>query len=443
MPNPTYKLIASVKVGSGGAANIDFQNIPQTYNDLKIVYSLRSPRAATADAISFNINGSTANRTYKEMYGTGTSFSGGSGAAIFGGYFPSATATASVFGNGEIYFSNYTSASNKVMATSNVSENNAAEAYQNVAGSLRSNSAAISRITLIADYAGSFNEYSTAYLYGINNVYKATGGNSVYSDGTYAYHVFTSDGTFTPWTVINNVDFLVIAGGGSGGSRIGGGGGAGGYRTSAGTSGGNASAESKLNLGIQAYTVTIGAGGTAVTSVPGVAGNNGNNSVFGSITSLGGGGGGGYAATLTGLSGGSGGGASFQSVTNALGTTGQGSNGGAGATGVIAAGGGGGASAVGGNAVPSQVGGNGGAGLASTISSTSITRAGGGGGSGSTTAGSGGSGGGGAGSTIVANATAGTVNTGGGGGGARNEYDSAGVVSGAGGSGIVIVRYEI
>jgi hypothetical protein len=35
----TYKLIETVTVGSGGAANIEFTSIPQTYTDLKLVIS--------------------------------------------------------------------------------------------------------------------------------------------------------------------------------------------------------------------------------------------------------------------------------------------------------------------------------------------------------------------------------------------------------------------
>ena len=38
----TYKLIGSVTVGAGGAANIDFTSIPSTYTDLAIKVSYRS-----------------------------------------------------------------------------------------------------------------------------------------------------------------------------------------------------------------------------------------------------------------------------------------------------------------------------------------------------------------------------------------------------------------
>jgi hypothetical protein len=37
----TYEAIATVEVGSGGAANIEFTSIPATYTDLAIAFSIR------------------------------------------------------------------------------------------------------------------------------------------------------------------------------------------------------------------------------------------------------------------------------------------------------------------------------------------------------------------------------------------------------------------
>jgi len=95
-----------------------------------------------------------------------------------------------------------------------------------------------------------------------------------------AYGVLSSKSTNV------SADYLVVAGGGSGGKwGPGGGGGAGGYRTSAGTSGGGATAEAKITLStLNTYTITVGAGGAARS--------NGSDSVFSTITSTGGGGGG-------------------------------------------------------------------------------------------------------------------------------------------------------
>lgn len=248
------------------------------------------------------------------------------------------------------------------------------------------------------------------------------------------------------------VDYLVIAGGGGGSGgqdayTYGGGGGAGGYRTSAGTSGANSSAESSLaiNKGTN-YTVTIGAGGAGSTDYsaqPGLGGN----SVFSTITSTGGGSGGNYNAAPRG--GGSGGGVGvWQNNTYddpGLGTANQGRDGGTGAqyssSTNQSGGGGGGASANGGNANGSTAG-AGGAGIASTITGSSVTRAGGGGGSAlSGTAGAGGAGGGGAGANVSGGTGgSGTANTGSGGGGAATAT-SGFSTGGNGGSGVVILRW--
>jgi hypothetical protein len=235
------------------------------------------------------------------------------------------------------------------------------------------------------------------------------------------------------------VDYLVIAGGGAGGTRHGGGGGAGGYRNSVSgeTSGRGSSAESFINAGVSTnYTVTVGAGGaTNGSNYAGVAGNPGSNSVFATITSLGGGRG---TAQPLGGNGGSGGGAGFGA--GGTGTAGQGYDAGNYIdNGSYPGGGGGGAGGAGGN-TSGGTGGAGGLGLASSITGTSVTRASGGaGGSFTSSGGSASTGGGGNGAgNGSGNAGAGTANTGGGGGGGGGDNPN---IAGAGGSGVVILRY--
>ena len=294
----------------------------------------------------------------------------------------------------------------------------------------------------------------------------ATGG-SVTTSGDYKIHTFTGPGTFCVSSGgapcgSNTVDYLVIAGGGSGGGRYGGGGGAGGYRESPGTASGSYSVSPlgaapavALPVPAQAYPITVGAGGAQSAPDPNPGGSNqpgnkGNNSVFSTITSTAGGSGAsqGYEGPGPAYNGGSGGGAGHTGPAGVGNTPpvspAQGTNGG---TGVGAsnymAGGGGGATVAGTNAPPGG-GGNGGNGATSSINGTPTTRAGGGGGGGSTynSPGNGGSGGTGGGqpggSSAGSRASAGTANTGGGGGGG---FGAPGM-GGAGGSGIVIIRYK-
>jgi hypothetical protein len=256
-----------------------------------------------------------------------------------------------------------------------------------------------------------------------------------------AYGILSSRNTNVP------ADYLVIAGGGSGGQLSNsGGGGAGGFRTSAGTTGGGGSAESAITLStLNTYSIVVGAGGAPQSTVNsnGYAGNNSSISGTGLTTLTSTGGGYGGNPSNVGGTGGSGGGSGYTYTSfggsAAIPTQGNGGGRGAGSTSPsYSAGGGGGAGGAGGNGTGAVGGGIGGAGLASSISGSSVTYAGGGGGTNDTSTtqagGSGGGGRGGAAGTI--NGVAGTANTGSGGGGG---FTSG--TSGAGGSGIVIISY--
>jgi hypothetical protein len=274
---------------------------------------------------------------------------------------------------------------------------------------------------------------------------RAVGG-TVTESGNYKIHTFTGSGQLTIIDPTLMVEYLIVAGGGSGGntnSNSGtpaGGGGAGGVLTGV------------MTLTKQSYTITIGGGGTTQSTTQ-LAGNNGSNTTALGLTAVGGGGGGGddpnspFGGTVPdrrkGKSGGSGGGASNETPTAALGTIGQGSNGGTG--GYVSGGGGAGGIGIAG-LVQSGGSGAGGIGIQSSISGN-VTYYGGGGGSGSSVSyggdsSSGGLGGGGKGGISGgATAVSGGSNTGGGGGGTAANGGATPLTSGAGGSGIVIVRY--
>jgi hypothetical protein len=260
-----------------------------------------------------------------------------------------------------------------------------------------------------------------------------------------------------------DVDYLVVAGGGSAGS---GAGGAGGYRTS--FPGGT---KIKLVKGVT-VPVTVG-GGAPAGPAPVGAGSNGIDSSFSTITSTGGGGSTSAAPASPGGSGG-GGGYSFPPAQNYIGGTGnspptspsQGNPGGNGEGYNIACedtnGGGGGASSAGGTVTGAPLGragaGGNGAGVPTDFVPASYGTpgpsptiryfaGGGGGGAAGTTlpVPSGGYGGGGNGQAFgrsqfcgappqgPTEGSAGTVNTGGGGGGGFDRTY-------AGGSGIVLIR---
>ena len=441
----TYTPIASVTLSSA-QSSVTFSGIPQTYTDLVLV-AAGSYTSTTYGNIS--LNGDTSSLySYTRLLG----YSGG----VLSDR--STTRDTLSWGSGQgvtqFHFMNYSNTNtNKTFLVRNAGSGASTEATV----FLYRSTAAITSLTLQPN-SSTFASGSTFNLYGvanasITNTAKATGGDTITTDGTYWYHTFYSSGTFTPTQALT-ADYLVVAGGGGGGgganvtnTRSGGGGGAGGLRCTVTATGGGGSVESALSLTAQAYTVTVGAGGAAGVNSSS-AGTSGSNSVFSSITATGGGGGG-QANSDSALTGGSGGGGGT-AYNGKAGTSNQGYAGGNGTASSNAAGGGGGAGAAGSNGTSGQ-GGNGGNGVATSISGSSVTYAGGGGGSGgalgSSTTGTGGTGGGGAGgyhspsTSSGLNAVAGTTNTGGGGGG--GSVDTYSGLPAAGGSGIVIVRYAV
>jgi uncharacterized protein YfaP (DUF2135 family) len=166
MANTYVKIGSTVTVGVGGAASIDFTSIPATYTDLVIKVCGRTNRAAVFDDILISFNGSTASFSGRELYGDGAaaaSITTGRAASIATG----STATASTFGNSEIYVPNYAGSTNKSFSVDGVQETNATTAYAIMIAGLWSNTAAINQVTLTPSVGTLFSQYSTASLYGI------------------------------------------------------------------------------------------------------------------------------------------------------------------------------------------------------------------------------------------------------------------------------------
>lgn len=457
----TYTPIYSTTVvGSGSVANITLTNIPTTYTDLVLVASLTGT-SASGSACNFTINGDNSALYSSTCVGGdgGTPFSTRiSGSSTWQVAYQN-IGTGTGPSNFTLNFMNYSNTTTYKTMVSRYNEPTLGTG--SIAGIYRSVNP-ITRITISINGSKTFNSGSQFTLYGIKAAApapKATGGDFVYTDNTYWYHVFNNSGVLDVKTAMN-VDYLVVAGGG-GGAGVGydgaGGGGAGGLRSTVTATGGGGALESQLSLLPVQYPIVVGAGGSGGTQSNG---SSGNNSVFSTVTSTGGG----FGARLKdaggnspGGAGGSGGGAAAGGGSSEAGVGGtrtaspvQGYNGG-GVTMVAslywgASGGGGGSGAAGSNGSaagtsPNSVGGNGGNGTAVSITGSSVTYAGGGGGAtGYGSNGSAGSGGAGAGvrSTTPPNATA---NTGSGGGGNGNQ--TSGVIGGSGGSGVVIVRYAV
>lgn len=171
----TYKAIATVTVGSGGASNITFSSIPQTYTDLCLKVSMRNTIALTYAVPTFRFNGNTSTiYTNRRVLGSGSGTGSTADANISYGILAigqAATSTANTFGNYELYIPNYSGSINKSWSIDQVSENNATEAYAVLWAGSWANTSAINQIVILDATGGAGNivEHSTATLYGIKN----------------------------------------------------------------------------------------------------------------------------------------------------------------------------------------------------------------------------------------------------------------------------------
>ena len=163
----TYVKIASVTVGAGGAASIQFTSIPGTYDDLVIKISSRSTTnlGGVWTGVNVRLNGSTTSLTSRQLYGTGSA-AGSAATATDNVWTTSSAATASTFDNSEIYIPNYAGSTNKSFSADSVTENNATAALAAMTANLWSNTNAVTSITLV-EAGNSFAQHSTAVLYGI------------------------------------------------------------------------------------------------------------------------------------------------------------------------------------------------------------------------------------------------------------------------------------
>jgi hypothetical protein len=171
----TYVAIATVTVGSGGAASIDFTSIPATFTDLCIYVSARDAYTISGESTQLRIrfNGDSTNvYSDRSLYGTGSSAGSNNRSSqsyVRNTSIDTSLATASTFGNTFIYIPNYTSSNNKSISFDGVTENNATAAIAELTAGLWANSAAISSIVISSQSGSNFVQYSTATLYGIKN----------------------------------------------------------------------------------------------------------------------------------------------------------------------------------------------------------------------------------------------------------------------------------
>jgi hypothetical protein len=162
----TYVAIATTTVGSGGAANIEFTSIPQTYTDLLIKTSGRTDRVATNAEFFIKLNGDVVADAAKKLYGNGSSVGSQGGNAV--GVSNGSNNTASTFSSTEIYIPNYTGSSAKIVSSESTQEQNGTLSYIYLVALKSLTTAAVTSIQLYPEESKNWVQYTTATLYGIS-----------------------------------------------------------------------------------------------------------------------------------------------------------------------------------------------------------------------------------------------------------------------------------
>jgi hypothetical protein len=158
-------------VGSGGAASITFNNIPQGFTDIKVVISARSSYSGgTLDYAYIAPNGSYANQAMTRLQGNGATVASQHYYGAMYVAIPAGTATSNTFGNTEIYISNYSNGSYKQIIWDSIQENNNVTAYQEINSGLWEFTNPITSLT-ISMGGTNLVQYSTFTLYGVAEQY--------------------------------------------------------------------------------------------------------------------------------------------------------------------------------------------------------------------------------------------------------------------------------
>lgn len=167
----SYESIATVTVGSGGSATVEFTSIPNTYQHLQVRAIARTN--GNDDAYKVRFNGDTgSNYRYNHYLGGdgGTAFVGSDGSGTFNilYYAGSANHAANIFGTIVFDILDYTSTNkNKTIRYFGAVERNGSGSLNFGSALWYATPAAITSITIFPAVGTQFNQYTQFALYGI------------------------------------------------------------------------------------------------------------------------------------------------------------------------------------------------------------------------------------------------------------------------------------
>ena len=166
-----FESIATVTVGSGGAAEIEFTSIPGTYQHLQLRVVARTSRATSNDYMGIRVNGDTANYAYHSLGGTGSSaFASGSASQAYV-YTPNiltaANSTASVFAALYVDVLDYANSSKATTLRGFGGQDQNGSGNVGLFSGLWTSTNAVTSLALTTGTGTNWVQHSTAALYGI------------------------------------------------------------------------------------------------------------------------------------------------------------------------------------------------------------------------------------------------------------------------------------
>jgi hypothetical protein len=167
----TYSLISRITVGSTPSPGLTFINIPQTYTDLLIRFSVKGDGTSTPTA-KLSINGSTLLVTGKGIEAYGSAGSGTTAASISNGayvVYNSTSQTSNTFTSTDVYISSYANQLFKAIASESAMENNntGQSDWRGLFGLMYASTNPVTSVGLLTNAGVEFTQYSSASLYGI------------------------------------------------------------------------------------------------------------------------------------------------------------------------------------------------------------------------------------------------------------------------------------
>ena len=169
LPGGAFESIATVTVGSGGAANIAFTSIPGTYQHLQVRMVTCMPTAGNGVVMRFNSDNGSGKYKSHTLYGNGSSAAAGVAGLSTGGFagWFGGGAAATAPGAAVVDILDYANTSKNTTVRTFDGYDANGSGYVGIDSFLWIDTAAVTSITLTDGGGGNLQQHMTAALFGV------------------------------------------------------------------------------------------------------------------------------------------------------------------------------------------------------------------------------------------------------------------------------------